>query len=342
MSGSDRARQQVVTISESGGAGDARRIAASFANALNFDENAAGELALGVTETATNIGKHATSGSIVLRAIEHAGAHGVEVMAIDKGGGIDNVAASMRDGYSTAGSQGAGLGSLQRMTDGFEIWSRPGQGTLMRFEVWPKGVVAPPATAIPGVMSEPKPGEAVSGDGWTLVSARGTTVVCVVDGLGHGPDAAEAARLAMATVEKNPQLDAVNLMDAMHAALRPTRGAAAALAMLDPANERCSYCGIGNISAAVRHGGVSRSMVSQNGTLGHQVRKIQEFQYPLPRGALLVMHSDGISTHWDLSAYPGIEQRHPAFVAAMLARDHKRGRDDLTALALRIGTKEPQ
>jgi hypothetical protein len=67
------------------------------------------------------------------------------------------------------------------------------------------------------------------------------------------------------------------------------------------------------------------------------VRKIQEFQYPFPKGSLLIMHSDGIATHWDLASYPGIEARHPAFVSAALFRDHSRGRDDLTVLALRNG-----
>jgi len=97
------------------------------------------------------------------------------------------------------------------------------------------------------------------------------------------------------------------------------------------------FCGIGNIAGSIRSPGSTRSMVSHNGTLGHQVRKIQEFQYPFPKGSLLIMHSDGIATHWDLAAYPGIESRHPALVSAALYRDHNRGRDDITVLALRNG-----
>lgn len=328
----------MIPISEGSGASDARRVAAGFASALGFDETAAGELALAVTETATNVAKHAMRGSLVLRAIELGGAHGVEVLALDKGPGIANIAASLRDGYSTAGTQGSGLGSLARMTTGFELWSRAGQGTIVRFEVWPKsaGTVA---GIVPGVVCEPKAGETASGDGWTVVQGRGSTIVCLVDGLGHGPDAAEAARAAIETVTQKPHLGASDLMDAMHGALRPTRGAAAALAYLQPESELCVYCGIGNISAVIRESGKSRNLVSHNGTLGHQVRKIQEFQYPFPKGALFVAHSDGIATHWDLAAYPGIEMRHPAFIAAALYRDHSRGRDDLTAFALRNGTE---
>jgi hypothetical protein len=177
----------------------------------------------------------------------------------------------------------------------------------------------------------------VCGDSWALQLGRGRLVVLVVDGLGHGLDAATAARAAVEVVQAKAHLDAGNLMDAVHGALRPTRGAAAALAMLQPESELCTFCGVGNISASIRSNGASRSMVSQNGTLGHQVRRIQEFQYPFPKGSLLLMHSDGLATHWDLAAYPGLEGRHPALVASALYRDHSRGRDDLTVLALRNG-----
>jgi len=162
-------------------------------------------------------------------------------------------------------------------------------------------------------------------------------VVFVVDGLGHGPEAAAAARIAVETVEKVAQREAPEIIDAVHGALRPTRGAAGAVALLQPESELCVYCGIGNIAASIRGRGKARNMVSHNGTLGHQVRKIQEFQYPFPKGELLIMHSDGIATHWDLAGWPGIESRHPALVSAALYRDHNRGRDDLTVLALRNG-----
>jgi anti-sigma regulatory factor (Ser/Thr protein kinase) len=331
------ARQRVVPISDASGVADARRAAAELAASAALDETTAGELALAVTEAGTNIAKHAREGSIVARILERGGARGVEVLGIDKGRGIDNVAASMRDGHSTAGSPGSGLGALTRMTSGLEIWSRPGSGTLMRFEVWPKAASAPRAPLSVGVICEQKQGEVVCGDSWAVLQGRGRVIVMVVDGLGHGLDAATAARAAVDTVQGKAHLDAGNLMDAVHAALRPTRGAAAAIAMLQPESELCTFCGVGNISASIRSAGASRSMVSNNGTLGHTLRRVQEFQYPFPKGALLVMHSDGVATHWDLARYPGLEARHPAVIAAALYRDHSRGRDDLTVLALRNG-----
>jgi anti-sigma regulatory factor (Ser/Thr protein kinase) len=328
------ARQRVVAIGDGSGVAEVRRVAAELGSVARLDEGAAGRLALGVTEAASNIAKHAREGHIVARLLEGNGALGVEVLALDRGPGMANVTASMRDGHSTSGTPGSGLGALQRMTQGFEAWSRPGSGTLLRFEVW--GKVGARAAGLPlGVISAEKPGEAVCGDGWSVLQGRGCLIAFVVDGLGHGPDAAAAARAAISAVEKNAQHEASQIMDSVHNALRPTRGAAAAIVMIEAESERCTYCGIGNISASVRGEGNARNMVSHNGILGHQVRRMQEFQYPFPKGALLVMHSDGVATHWDLAAYPGLEARHPALVAAALYRDHSRGRDDTTVLVLR-------
>ena len=332
------ARQRVVPISDASGVADARRAVAALAVSAAFDETVAGSAALAVTEAATNIAKHAREGAIVMRLLAGRGAEGIEVLAIDKGPGMANVAASMRDGHSTTGTAGAGLGALSRVASGLDIWSRPGGGTLLRFEIWPTAAARTGAGLAAGVICTEKSGEDACGDGWAVVQGRGRLIVLVVDGLGHGFEAATAARTAIETVQAKAHLDAPNLMDALHGALRPTRGAAAALAMLQPESELCMFCGVGNISASIRSAGTSRSMVSHNGTLGHSVRKIQEFQYPFPKGSLLMMHSDGLATHWDLAAYPGIEARHPAVIAAGLYRDHSRGRDDLTVLTLRNGT----
>jgi anti-sigma regulatory factor (Ser/Thr protein kinase) len=328
-------RQRVIGIADASSVAEARRSAADLAHGAQLDATAAGELALAVTEAGSNVFKHARGGWITARVIERAGALGVEVMAIDRGPGMANVGASMRDGHSTSGTPGGGLGALSRMTSSLELWSRPGAGTLMRFEVWPKACPSTSAGLATGVVCLEKEGEPVCGDAWTVLEGRGRLIAFVVDGLGHGPEAAAAARAAIETVEKNAQRAGPDILDAVHRALRPTRGAAAALALLQPGNELCTFCGIGNISAGIRTAGITRSMVSHNGILGHQVRKIQEFQYPFPKGSLLIMHSDGIATHWNLGDYPGIEMRHPGLVSAALFRDHSRKRDDLTVLALR-------
>jgi len=324
-----------VAIGDPSGVAEARRTAAALAKPLGFSETAAGQLALATTEVASNIVKHAQRGALVFRRVEHEGRLGIEVLALDKGPGIANLAESLRDGHSTAGSAGQGLGALLRMTTGFELFSQPGNGTMARFEVWARAAPHVPPSVLEGVVCVAKDGEEVCGDAWASTPWRDRQIVVLADGLGHGPDAAVASRAALAAAAKHAGLKAVEIMEAVHGALRPTRGAAAAVIVLQPAKRLCDFCGVGNIAAAVWHGGKARNMVSHNGILGHTVRTFQEFSYPFPAGALCIAHSDGLTARWDIGAYPGLGMRHPSIVAGVLFRDYSRGRDDATVVAVR-------
>jgi hypothetical protein len=77
-------------------------------------------------------------------------------------------------------------------------------------------------------------------------------------------------------------------------------------------------------------------LFSHNGTVGVLVRKMHAFEYMLPVGGVLIMHSDGLQSRWSLASYPGLQSRHPAVIAAVLARDFDRQRDDLTVLVARV------
>jgi hypothetical protein len=155
------------------------------------------------------------------------------------------------------------------------------------------------------------------------------------DGLGHGPEAARASGAAIAALARQPGSGATQLVESAHEALRTTRGAALAAARIDDAAGELRFAGIGNINACVLDGATRRALVSHNGIVGHNVRKVQEFAVPCGPGALCIMHSDGIQTNWDLADYPGLQARHPALVAAMLMRDFIRRRDDAMVLVVR-------
>lgn len=327
--------QQIhVAIDDPTAVSQARQSASAMARLVDLDPTAAGRLAIAVTEASGNVVKHASAGSLLLRPIERGGCLGVEVLVLDRGPGMQSIAECMRDGFSTAGSPGTGMGALKRMTSAFELWSRPGSGTLMRFEVWSRAAPEDDAAHCVGVVNVAKPGETECGDGWAIVRRDAGLMLFVVDGLGHGAPAATAARMAVDAATRHSALAPVDIIDAVHGALVSTRGAAAAVAMLDQPAASCVFCGVGNISATLIAGGRSRQLVSHNGILGHQLRRLQPFQYPMPGRALLIAHSDGINTRWDLGAYPGLEARHPALIAAALFRDHQRGRDDATVVAV--------
>jgi hypothetical protein len=154
----------------------------------------------------------------------------------------------------------------------------------------------------------------------------------VADGLGHGPEAAKASNTAVDLLAISPALAPMALIQVAHDSLHSTRGAAVAVAELDLERSLVKFAGIGNIAGTIFAADKSRHLASYNGTVGHEMRKIQEFTYPWSADALLVLHSDGLGTHWDLDAYPGLAARHPSLIAGVLYRDFNRGRDDVTVL----------
>lgn len=319
-----------------------RRTAVDLSMRLGFDETAAGEVAIVVTEAATNILKHAGHGEILLRPLFRRGVHGLEILALDSGPGIANVATSMADGRSTAGSYGVGLGAMRRLATEFDIHSAPGRGTAIMMAMWPRRPMdispdeaARNAPALDwGAVCLPMHGEHLSGDSWALAHDATSATVVVADGLGHGPLAAQASELAAHTLAREPALPAGTLLEDMHAALRPTRGAAAAVARIDMLEETITFAGVGNIAAHL-FGDERRQLVSHNGIVGSNLRKVQEFAAPWTETALLVLHSDGIGSRWRLEDYPGLAACHPAIIAGVLYRDCSRGRDDVTVLVLR-------
>jgi anti-sigma regulatory factor (Ser/Thr protein kinase) len=326
-----------VSVDDPSQVGEARRSASAIATAAGLNETEAGKFALIATEAATNISKHAQRGEIILRSITGPGMRAAaDLIAIDSGPGIANLDRALGDGYSTAGTSGHGLGAISRLASEFDIYTTAGVGTVLCARVTHEPVIrtaAPPAYDV-GVVRVPKRGETACGDDWSFtVDDVGRALLTVADGLGHGIAAAEAAsRAVMIGAERAAEQPAM-VLSSIHSGLRPTRGAAVAVAEL--ANSCVRFAGLGNIGASIVSARDSRSLVSHNGIAGHEMRKIQEFSYDWPADSLLVVHSDGLSTRWDLAKYPGLVSRHPSVVAGVLYRDFTRGRDDALVVVVR-------
>lgn len=328
--------QSAVPISDPSQVAEARRVCVAMAEGQGFDEADAGRVALVATEVATNLCRHAVKVRLLLaRRIQDRGQRGVEILAIDRGPGMASTEQCLRDGFSTTGTHGTGLGAVRRLSNVFDLYSRPGEGTVLLAQVWPSAEGGPRACPlVSGGLSLPKPGELVSGDCWGVASAGGRCQMIIVDGLGHGEGAARASQEAMRLFHKSPGLAAAEIVGLLHRGLRSTRGAAMAIAEVELSDRRVTFAGIGNVSAEILSDGKCHAMVSHAGIVGHQVRRIESFEYPWPLDALMVMHSDGCSTKWDLSRYPGLAQRHPSVIAGVLYRDFGRPTDDVTVAAL--------
>jgi anti-sigma regulatory factor (Ser/Thr protein kinase) len=329
-----------LSVTDPSGAGDVRRRAVALAQGLGMDETDAGRAALAATEAATNLAKHSPAGGVVIvRPCGRGPARGVELLAVDRGPGMQSVEQCMRDGFSTAGSPGTGLGALSRVSDEFDLFSTPGKGTVLLSRVW-GGAPGPPDTAVSvGGVSVAKPGQNVCGDHWSVAHGPARCALVCADGLGHGPDAAAAAQAATHAFDRHPDEGPEALLERMHGALRATRGAAVSVAEIDTRARQVRYAGVGNVAATLWTAEGGRTLVTHNGIVGAEMRKVQGFDHPLPAWWLLVMHSDGVSGRWSLDAYPGLVRRDPAVIAAVLYRDFCRGTDDATVVVAReVGT----
>jgi anti-sigma regulatory factor (Ser/Thr protein kinase) len=325
-----------IAVQEQSQVAEARRRAAAVVTGLGGSEAAVSNVSIVTTELATNIVRHARSGEVLVQSWNDAEGSGIEILALDKGRGMEDVQACFADGYSTAGTPGNGLGAIKRLANYIDVWSQPGMGTaiLVRMRLRPGTDPAPAFTW--GAVSQPAPGEEQCGDAWSVVHDRGRAIMLVADGLGHGPLAASAARAAVRVFEDRAVKEGpAGTMEAIHRGIAATRGAAASVAALRAGDDEMVYCGIGNVAGTLLTAGGTRKTVSLAGTLGHTVRKTREFSYPMPPGAVLVMHSDGLLTNWSLDAYPGLLSRHPALIAGVMYRDFRRGRDDATVLVAR-------
>jgi stage II sporulation SpoE-like protein len=223
------------------------------------------------------------------------------------------------------------------MSDEFDIYSAVPHGTVVLARIRPKASPRRPALFNISGVSVPKAGESECGDAWMLTIGPDGFSTFVADGLGHGHFAAEAASAAVVAASRGASrgVGCARTLEAVHDGLRHTRGAAAAIAEVTLPRRQLTFAGVGNIGASIVHNGSIRHAVSHNGTLGHQARVFREYSYPWPADSLLVMHSDGLSSHWSLANYPGLQLRHPAVIAGVLYRDFTRGRDDVTVVVAR-------
>lgn len=334
-----------LAVRDSSQVAEARRQCAALAERIGFPEPETGRVALVATELATNLVKHAHGGEILAEADEENGGSGIALIALDRGPGIGDIARAARDGHSTAGTAGNGLGAVRRQSEATDIYSLPGLGTAILARLRSGRRPALPSAQVPrwGAVCLAKPGEQASGDNWAVLGQPDGFAVMVADGLGHGPLAAEASSQARQIFLQSPATSAAQAVEAIHRGLRPTRGAAVAVARVDLDAGLVRYAGIGNIAAVLASGDALRRMVSRNGIAGHAAQRIQEFGYPFDRaaGGLLILHSDGVGTGWNLQRYPGLTRADPRLVAAVLYRDFGRGHDDATVVVARLEGEVP-
>lgn len=313
----------------------ARRAGIALSLTLGFDEIQSGRLALLITEAGTNIGKHAKRGQIFLRTLSRDGLNGIEIIAVDSGPGMQNPSKNFEDGYSTTETYGVGLGAIKRLAHEVDIYSESGKGTVLMMVIWNTEAKVSPGQWQIGSMCIPLASERVCGDSWVAVDSKGMLTVLIADGLGHGPDAAHASLLAVSALEEAPTNLPSETLQKSHLLMKGSRGAAVAIARVDLDKAELRYTGVGNISGCIYHNKNRQHLLSHNGIVGSHMSRTKEFTHTWNDTSMLVMHSDGIGTKWDINNYPGLDTCHPTVIAAVLHRDHSRIRDDSTIVVLK-------
>ncbi|MGV9328495.1 ATP-binding protein [Streptosporangium sandarakinum] len=315
--------------------GALRRVAVTLAEARGFGEEDAGRVAVAVSEAASNLVKHAVEGVMLIRPHPEM-PEAIEVVALDRGPGMRDVSRALRDGYSTTGTLGIGLGGIARMASGYEVHSMPGRGTVLGMYFAIRGAPRPEARA--SGVTRPIGEEVVCGDAFAIVETGTTTTVMLCDGLGHGGFAAQASQEAVRLFLKDADQPPVTILERLHGGMRQTRGGAAAVAHIDRAAGRVTFAGLGNVSAWIASQDGRQGMISVPGIAGHQARTLRQYEYDMPPEGVVVLHSDGLSDRWDITSYPGLVTRSPSVIAATLLRDAGTRRDDACVVAVRTGT----
>ena len=321
-------------IDEPSAVAGARRLTAAAARAVGFPDERVNEIQIVVSELASNLVKHAGGGDLVVRAMPGDGAPGLQVVTIDSGPGCRDIEALVRDGVSTRGTLGVGLGAARRLATRLELHSVPARGTIVDAVF-----LSEPAGTFPvSSLVRPLAGQSVSGDATAYRTLPGGLLVMVADGLGHGPLAALASARATEVLANSTSTSPSELIRLMHGALAGTRGAAITIALLDRASGTLTHAGVGNVAGRLVGPGRSRSLAVQPGIVGHNLPRVRELQQAVDSTQTLVLHSDGLTEKWNLDQFPDVLGKGPTVLAAAVLREAAVHRDDAGILALTMAS----
>ncbi|MDQ1166555.1 SpoIIE family protein phosphatase [Flavobacterium sp. SORGH_AS_0622] len=307
---------------------------------LGFTPHRAAETDIIIAELTSNLIKYADGGDLLYRAHYNGSHNEIEIYCLDKGIGIENVTKIMNDGYSTSNTLGQGLGAIKRLSNDFQIYSMRGWGTVQYIKICDKAdfsVIHSENELNLSVISVNYPGERVCGDGYYIkYSKKGFQIFCG-DGLGHGAKANEAVQQAIRAFKQCTENDPTSILRYVHEHAKKSRGLVATIACADYTTETWNICGIGNINTRIYNGLDNKTYTPYNGIIGHNIpRTLNNTVVPYQKHQIIIMHSDGLRTRWNLAELTSIIKQSPGIIASALYKDNVRGTDDATILVGKI------
>lgn len=337
----DSGANECIRITHTSDVGAVRRLVGRRCRERGFDDAEVGRAEIVVQEALRNMVKYGAEGLALVRIKGAPESPVLEFLAVDSGSGMDTLQA-MQDGYSTGGSAGQGMGSMARQADEFDVYSQPGRGTIVLCRIRRRGA-GESVGALPleiGAVCTPMRLDDLSGDDFAVsISPEGVTVM-VVDGLGHGPNAFEAAALAIAEFRRDEGRELREILLQTDTRMRHSRGGAVSIARYNSNSNKWHAAGIGNVSMTMISPEASRSALVQSGIVGAGIGRISCQDYDWPLDSVFIIYSDGIKSRLGFDDYPGILSHDPSVIAALIHRDFNRGRDDASVVVVkRLGAR---
>jgi anti-sigma regulatory factor (Ser/Thr protein kinase)/serine/threonine protein phosphatase PrpC len=317
----------------------ARRVAQAMAMAIGFDETVSAEVAIAVSELASNLVKHAGSGVLTLTPLAEGGRVGLQIESQDRGPGIADVEQALTDGFSTVGSLGYGLGAVNRLMDAFDITSprEARGGTRIVCTRWLRAderrLVSGPLTF--GAATRPHPRMAVNGDAFVIKQWGESALVGVIDGLGHGQFAHRAAQTARQYVESHFDQPLSAIFQGAGRACQATRGVVMALARFDQAGTWLSFASIGNIEVRVFDSPEPLHFMIRRGIVGANAPPPVVTEHRWEPSNVMVLHSDGVTTHWRWEDVARLAPASATVMAQQLLQTLAKDIDDATVVVVK-------
>ena len=304
-----------------------------------FSPDSLGKIDLISTEIATNLIKHdAVNGKIRYRITDaDTGYPVLELISEDGGPGIDSPEDAVQDGYTSVhGSMGVGLGSIKRLSDAFEMETSSSGTTISIRKKSTENQINTKSNLRISVLTRPHPLENVCGDGYVIKRFHRGACIAVIDGLGHGIHARNAAACAEKYIADtfSPEQPLGSLLNGLGNTLRRTRGAVASICVIDEVKGEMRYAGVGDVTIHVYPKEDQISFLNVPGILGmHQAKiNLQRNKWQSGR-TVIVMHSDGISS--SIKSEDVMRDVPPVEIAHAIMREYWGKNDDATVVVVR-------
>lgn len=308
-----------------------------LAEKIGFNSQETEEILISATELGTNILKHADSGELIL--LEGTGEYegGIIIEAKDSGTGIEDVELAVSDGYSTKGSLGYGLGTVNRFMDELKIISSYGEGTHIFCsrkirESRSSGIQCPLEI---GAASCAHPRMEINGDAYIIRKSDDNVLAGVIDGLGHGQFAHRASQKARNYIERHSDQSFDDIFRGVARSCRTTRGVVMTLVRIDWKKGIIEIAGIGNVELKFFGNSTPISFIIHRGVLGMNAPRPRISEHEWNEGMTLFIFSDGIIPHWSSEYLSEILANSAAEISRQLLRKYSKENDDATVIVVK-------